>query len=273
VPSEYQLRLGAHVIDLHEGETVLGREESCGICLDDEQVSRRHAMIRVTDDGVVLVDLESRNGTLLNGKDVTVPSPLTDGDVITIGRQELTLKALPKRTQLGRRRRRGTLEGVDGRRIYPTVTRMAAPDAGGAHGEVTAEADLLRKALQMGRWEEAERLLKARVARMLKSATTEAYTPEDPRARLTVDGLLRLAQHTMDPVWIDRLFKLHTVLGWWMSANVAQRASRLLRAIGSTSGSGLRDYIATWKKRQNELSLEQQRALGRWIDLQKIITD
>ncbi len=50
-------------------------------------ISRRHAIIRRTADGFVLIDLGSKNGTILNGVrlDPDVPHPLSSGDQITLG--------------------------------------------------------------------------------------------------------------------------------------------------------------------------------------------
>jgi hypothetical protein len=251
------------VVDLHRGETLLGREESCSICLDDEQVSRRHAKIRVDSGSATLVDLDSRNGTKLNGQKVTDPTPLSDGDLISIGRQEMTIKVIERKPAF---KRRGTLDGVASgkREVRPTLTSM------GPGAQVTAETDLLRKALQMGRWQEVERLLKARVARLLRSDMR--LPPDDPSTRLTIDGILRLAQHTMDPVWLDRLFKLYAVLGWWMEKDVEQRASRLFRAMGQLKGSGILEYIESWRRRSSEISLDGQRSLDRLKELVRMVS-
>ncbi|KRE39013.1 hypothetical protein ASG73_01200 [Janibacter sp. Soil728] len=69
--------------------TVLGRDESADVVLDDPGISRRHCEVRVTHDGPRLVshlrDLRSTNGTFLNGER-TDAAPLTEGDRITVGR-------------------------------------------------------------------------------------------------------------------------------------------------------------------------------------------
>ena len=49
------------------GQTVLGRDPSAGIVLNDPMVSKRHARIDLTDDGAVLVDLNSANGIMVDG--------------------------------------------------------------------------------------------------------------------------------------------------------------------------------------------------------------
>jgi two-component system cell cycle response regulator len=64
----------------------IGRGAACEIRLPDDGVSRAHARIVTEGDRVRLEDLDSRNGTFLNGKKVTGAVTLADGDKIQIGR-------------------------------------------------------------------------------------------------------------------------------------------------------------------------------------------
>ena len=70
---------------------VLGRAPGCDITLDDRNVSRRHAEVRRRGPVVVLVDLESTNGTIVNGRRIR-EHPLADGDRITLGNSRLTFE-------------------------------------------------------------------------------------------------------------------------------------------------------------------------------------
>ena len=75
------------LFSLTKDETVFGRTGECDVVLSEERVSRRHAVIRrAGDDGgeFELVDLNSTNGTYLNGEPVT-RAVLRDGDKIAIG--------------------------------------------------------------------------------------------------------------------------------------------------------------------------------------------
>lgn len=63
---------------------VIGRGEDCHIIINDRQASRHHARITQTKDGYVLEDLNSKNGTFLNGQPLKVPTVLKDGDEIGI---------------------------------------------------------------------------------------------------------------------------------------------------------------------------------------------
>src|SRR5689334_9960358 len=70
-----------------EGATlVLGRAEDSDIVLSDDRVSRRHAQISVSEHGVRIADLNTRNGTLLNGRALgRLARAVRGGDVATIG--------------------------------------------------------------------------------------------------------------------------------------------------------------------------------------------
>jgi len=68
-----------------EHRIVLGRSPQCDVHLDEEGVSRRHAMLERTPEGnVQIVDLGSRNGTFVNGEPASRET-LRDGDKIQIG--------------------------------------------------------------------------------------------------------------------------------------------------------------------------------------------
>ena len=72
------------VYDLGEGAT-LGRGDQADIRLQDSFASSRHARLEPHGDLIVLEDLGSTNGTLLNGEPLRGPQPLHAGDRIRIG--------------------------------------------------------------------------------------------------------------------------------------------------------------------------------------------
>ncbi|HEX3512307.1 MAG TPA: FHA domain-containing protein [Solirubrobacteraceae bacterium] len=63
----------------------IGRGIAADLQLDENSVSRRHAVIAVRDDGVRILDDRSSNGTFVNGTRVQ-QAELSNGDVIVIGR-------------------------------------------------------------------------------------------------------------------------------------------------------------------------------------------
>lgn len=74
--------------------TVIGRDDSADIVLDDPGISRQHTEFRVTHDGphliVSLRDLGSTNGTFVNGDQVS-RARLMNGDRVTVGRTTFTI--------------------------------------------------------------------------------------------------------------------------------------------------------------------------------------
>lgn len=66
------------------GAMTLGRDESCDIVVPDRQVSRQHARVSFTKEGVFLEDLGSKNGTYLNGQRLEALQKLHEGDEIQI---------------------------------------------------------------------------------------------------------------------------------------------------------------------------------------------
>jgi hypothetical protein len=75
--------------------TILGRDDSADIILDDPGISRRHSELRVTTDGPHFVttirDLGSTNGTFVNGERIS-SEHLQDGDRVTVGRTSITFR-------------------------------------------------------------------------------------------------------------------------------------------------------------------------------------
>jgi len=66
-------------------ELVVGRDVNCDITISDRQVSRFHAKLEISKDRQVrIVDLDSKNGTYVNGERINIPCILGDGDAIKI---------------------------------------------------------------------------------------------------------------------------------------------------------------------------------------------
>ena len=72
-------------IALTTGENVLGREGPDVILIKSSTVSRRHARIVIDSKGAVVEDLGSKNGTFVNDRRVTAPTPVVEGDQVRVG--------------------------------------------------------------------------------------------------------------------------------------------------------------------------------------------
>lgn len=66
----------------------IGRDASCDLAISDMTVSRRHAQLERTKDGWLITDLESTNGTRVNGWRVRGKVPVRVGDVVSFGNLE-----------------------------------------------------------------------------------------------------------------------------------------------------------------------------------------
>jgi type II secretory pathway predicted ATPase ExeA len=84
-------------ITLDRPRMVLGRDHSCDISLDSSYVSRYQNLFMATRDGWLLIDLNSTNGSFVNGRRVT-EHKLRDGDLITLGQHHVRFSGHPVET-------------------------------------------------------------------------------------------------------------------------------------------------------------------------------
>ena len=84
---------GLNVLDLSEGENVLGRDPGAGIWICDPSVSRHHARVVVTGGEATLEDLGSKNGSFHTGRRLDGAVPLRDGETFRIGSIDLVFRS------------------------------------------------------------------------------------------------------------------------------------------------------------------------------------
>lgn len=74
------------LVDLAAGESlVVGRSHGCDVPVNAPRASRRHASFVASKGGHLISDLDSTNGTLLNGAPFRHDTQLSDGDVVDVG--------------------------------------------------------------------------------------------------------------------------------------------------------------------------------------------
>ncbi len=86
---------------LSDGENLIGRDPEVAITIPSMKVSRHHARITVEGHRALLDDLESKNGTFLNGIRIQCSTAINGGDMIGIGRVTETIRfvaSLSRRT-------------------------------------------------------------------------------------------------------------------------------------------------------------------------------
>ncbi|MDP9024559.1 MAG: DUF3662 and FHA domain-containing protein [Candidatus Eremiobacteraeota bacterium] len=95
-PSRFHLRMlkgvPAYGVYFIEGTVTVGRSEESDIFLVDPSVSRNHAEIDMDPRGPLVRDLDSTNGTFVNGERVAGSKRAQAGDVLTFGNTQLRLE-------------------------------------------------------------------------------------------------------------------------------------------------------------------------------------
>jgi pSer/pThr/pTyr-binding forkhead associated (FHA) protein len=75
-----------------EGELVIGRQ-GVAVTIEDSELSRRHAAVRLIEGGFEVEDQGSLNGTFVNGRRIDARTRLVGGDSIKLGQSVLELEA------------------------------------------------------------------------------------------------------------------------------------------------------------------------------------
>ncbi len=165
---------------------LIGRSEHCDVTLDDDAVSADHLEIAPKGAAVMATDLDSRNGTLLNGDRLERPRRLRNGDVIQVGRFRLEVALPPQR------RRDSTIAAPrslialtdDERRV---ARALAAPyRTPGVHAARPATRAEIAEALHL-----SERTVQRRIDGLARKLGVSAEAKRE-RPRLVAERVLEL---------------------------------------------------------------------------------
>jgi DNA-binding winged helix-turn-helix (wHTH) protein len=77
---------------LTDGEHIAGRDAECSLVVDGTTVSRHHARITVAHGAASIEDLDSTNGTFVNGARISAATRLVPGDVFALGSEVLRVR-------------------------------------------------------------------------------------------------------------------------------------------------------------------------------------
>lgn len=199
------------VLDVPEGQRtlapgshVIGRSEEVEIVLKSSRASRRHAKLEVREDGATIEDLNSANGTYVNGVQVDGRLRLQSGDFIVIGDlgleilfqplDEASPSALPPTAAAPKRP-----EGVPD---HPSTTRVNAADV------LEAVAD---RAIASGMPEQAERVMERFLSHTLDDVRAGKRITDEVRERALKYSLL-IGVELRAKRWVDYEFELLTAL-------------------------------------------------------------
>lgn len=74
-----------------EGVLLIGRDTECHLRLASTDVSRKHCELHLTEAGILVKDLNSRNGTFVDGYLIEETSPLKPGSILRVGPMEFAI--------------------------------------------------------------------------------------------------------------------------------------------------------------------------------------
>lgn len=249
------------------GEFVVGRSSSCHLALDDGLVSRRHAVFHVTEDSVTVEDLGSRNGVQVNGETIEGRQVVKHLDRVIIGAQELLLVQV-RGDEARDRGARPTLAGMT--LDLPVLNPAEAPDEPTMHRSESVLDRIADKALALGRYEEAERMLGRRLDEILKEAQSgKPVSPE--RLFAATSYALRLAEGTGKAAWLDWVFAAHDATGQLLDADAIGRLHDLTRRIRYPGGKAFKRYLANLRAKADTLSPSQRFLLQRLEGLARMV--
>jgi hypothetical protein len=251
----FRLRYQAHDMELPEGDFVIGRSPDCQLAVDDPLVSRRHAVLEVRGATVTAKDLGSRNGVLVNGQKIAGDRPLSNGDKVKIGAQELTLRwvdegaARRRATVDASRRVTQTLGNLDLEAIRESVDSKGPETAKELASEVSKIAGSLRllggvaeKALAMGNAEEAERILQSVLTNVLEASRRGAEV-DDETLQKSANLAARLGGATANGKWVDLVFEVYTLRRRLLPAGVVDELYTVIRKVKAVKLTAIRAYV------------------------------
>lgn len=249
----FRLRYQQHDIELGEGEFAVGRNASCQLSLDDPLVSRRHALLTVSAERVVVEDLQSRNGVAVNGQHIDGPVEVKAGDRITIGSQEMTLMSSQSGlAPTGRNSMKMTMPNLP---VPGALRPPSSPPDAELEPSMVRRADAFNllggvadKALAMGKAVDAERILSSPLADVIEASRAgKRMVPSlvDQAARLSA----KLATATGKGAWADYVIELYAAQARLCPAPVVDELYNALRRVSAVDLERLRAYIEVLHER------------------------
>lgn len=180
------------VFFLTKDSTVIGRSDGCDVVIADPWISSRHAMIEQRGDEIWLVDLDSRNGTFLDGRRIR-EAPLRGDAQVAFGRTTGTLRAVVQGT--------ATPQRADAVRYLADVEKMVSQaDAGAdpAHRQLAALQAVGRALVDAADFDESLSRILGTVAEVARAERSSLLLLDEngalvPRVHLPADSPPRVS--------------------------------------------------------------------------------
>ena len=226
-------------------------------------------------NGSALVeDLGSRNGVSVNSNKITGQEALSDGDLITIGSQTMTIHGLRDKPPSASHAKRPLFDTMTAGELFPdepTETKnhhLGEPDNPDKRvHELSLIGAVADKALALGRPDDAirllERPLKDMLARAKRAAAGDSVLPVDELAARRAAALaLKLAGVMSSGEWVDFVFELYSARGELLPQPTVDELYSLCRRV-RCDVQKLRTYIAVLERDADKLNKNEKFLLSR----------
>lgn len=215
------------------GSITVGRDPSCDVILsDDAGVSRRHARFQLLPSAIKLEDLGSRNGTFVEGHQLTSAALLSGGEWVRVGNTEL--RAF--------RNERTFRQAV----VSPTLAHTIPPLPDSSNSTITTNvfAALLRDVARvaLSRPEEVPLLVADALDVAERLATSGQLSDGD--AGIVSEFALREALAHRDGSWIGRVLRIYSTARRPMATALAQQIAAARRKVERFPEEAIGQYIA-----------------------------
>jgi pSer/pThr/pTyr-binding forkhead associated (FHA) protein len=252
VKPRFVVKVGDRVVPLPVGDAVIGRSADCQVVLDDELVSRRHAMLRVREDDVVVHDLGSRNGVTVDGLLLHAPAKLGHGALLGIGSSQLELFDTKGRERF----------------IQVPETPRPAPSAPGVLRATTAgvsAASLVFHARAALATPDTEplRLAATKLAERLVPGVIGDDVLLVDASRIFAGCAIELARRLRSSEWLDRVFEVHGALKRVVDRESIESLLELAEDLDHVDRGALRSYLETMRSRRPPPTGEEAALLRR----------
>ena len=260
--ARYRLRFLLQEFDLARGVTLIGRSLDCHVTIEDPLVSRQHARIIIDEDKATLEDLGSRNGVKLNGTTLRGAGELKDGDRLRIGTQDLVFCCVDP-VGNAHAKTTGVLRLCANCRLPYPREMVSCPNCeateqteeetlSGSFGtdkrhnwNVQLLVEALEKALSLGRFTDAERIVRrataqveelvvvgapidaAQLASLAQAAAKASIASSEPTWGIWVAQIYRRVNQVPTPEVVDRLVDLTEKFGREVATPIVQLADHL----------------------------------------------
>ncbi len=207
-------------IPLTHGDVLLGRAATCHVAIDEMMVSRVHAKIVVTEDAVIVRDMGSTNGVFVNGARIERPTPLREGDILSLGAVDLSIEAWAPPPDS---------EDVPEAEAKPRRPATTTPPSHTNKVDVFEQIGMLaQRLLKAGQADMAERALSGHLRQVIEGCRDGRAIPASTITQAST-WALALAEASNEARWFDYVVEVHLLSKRPMDALLTDRVVLLVR--------------------------------------------